>query len=89
MQVDRSLAGRPPPRQRRQRRAGRTRARRGAFWALLGDDVEPLRTEYDVERAAAAIRATGYPDADDHAAQLLEPPAADEVSAYFESLRGA
>ena len=43
----------------------------------------------DVEEAAAAIRASGYPDAGDHASQLLDPPSADEVSAYFESLRGA
>lgn len=62
---------------------------RGAFWALLGEDVELLRTDYDVEAAVVAIRASGYPGADEHAAQLLDPPSADEVSAYFESLRGA
>jgi predicted phosphodiesterase len=62
---------------------------RGAFWALLGDTIELLRTDYDVEEAASAILASGYPDAADHAAQLLDPPGADEVSAYFESLRGA
>ena len=63
--------------------------RQGAFWALLGDDVELLRTDYDVESAAAAIRATGFPDAEEHAENLLEPPPPDEVSAYFESIRGA
>jgi predicted phosphodiesterase len=63
--------------------------RRGAFWALLGDDVELLRTDYDIESAAAAIRATDFPDADEHAETLLEPPAPAEVSEYFESLRGA
>jgi diadenosine tetraphosphatase ApaH/serine/threonine PP2A family protein phosphatase len=62
---------------------------RGAFWALLGDTIELLRTDYDVEEAASAILASGYPDAADHAGQLLDPPGADEVSAYFESLRGA
>ena len=36
--------------------------RRGAFWALLGDDVELLRTDYDIESAAAAIRAKDFPD---------------------------
>ena len=41
--------------------------RQGAFWALLGDDVELLRTDYDIESAAAAIRATGFPDAEEHA----------------------
>ena len=63
--------------------------RRGAFWALLGDDVELLCTDYDVESAAAAIRATGFPDAEEHADNLLDPPPPDEVSAYFESIRGA
>ena len=62
---------------------------RGAFWALLGDDVELLRTDYDIETAAAAIRKSAFPDADEHAATLLDPPPPDEVSAYFESLRGA
>ena len=62
------------------------RARSGR---LLDDDVELLRTDYDVESAAAAIRATGFPDAEEHAENLLDPPPPDEVSAYFESLRGA
>jgi diadenosine tetraphosphatase ApaH/serine/threonine PP2A family protein phosphatase len=41
----------------------------GAYWALLGSGVELRRTEYDVEAAAAAIAATGYP----RAAELLIP----------------
>jgi diadenosine tetraphosphatase ApaH/serine/threonine PP2A family protein phosphatase len=64
--------------------------RRGAFWALLEhEEVELMRTPYDVEEAAAAIRATEYPDATDHADQLLDPPDPDEVTAYFEGQRGA
>ncbi len=35
--------------------------KRGAFWALLGADVEFRRTEYDVEAAVAAIGATERP----------------------------
>lgn len=62
---------------------------RGAFWALLDEEVELLRTEYDVEHAAAAVRASGFPDAEDYAIHILDPPTPDEVSAYFESLRGA
>lgn len=88
IQVDRQLAG-----GRRFVNAGSVgrpyEGVRGAFWTLIGDEIEFLRTEYDVEEAAAAIRASGYPDADDHASQLLDPPSADGVSAYFESLRGA
>lgn len=34
-----------------------------AYWALLGDNVELRRTDYDVEAAAIAIAATGYPRA--------------------------
>ncbi len=63
--------------------------RRGAFWALLDDEVELVLTEYDVEAAATAIRSTGYPDAMDHAEQLLDPPDPADVSEYFEGLRGA
>ena len=58
--------------------------RQGAFWALLGPDVELRRTEYDVDAALAAIRATGYPAVDELAGWLLEPPDPDEVSAFFE-----
>ena len=59
------------------------------LWALLDDDVELQRTDYDVEAAAAAIRATEFPGADEHAENLLDPPRPEKVSAYFESLRGA
>jgi putative phosphoesterase len=58
---------------------------RGAFWALLGPDVELRRTAYDVEAAAAQLEATAYPGAAEQAGWLLEPPDPTEVSAYFES----
>ena len=45
----------------------------GAYWALLGPDVELRRTEYDLESAAAAIRATGFPGADEFAAVRGNP----------------
>ena len=35
--------------------------RPGAYWALLGPDVEFRRTEYDVEAAVAAIRFAARP----------------------------
>ena len=62
---------------------------RGAFWALFGPDVELHRTEYDVEAAAAALGATGYPGAADQAGWLRQPPDPDEVSSYFEGQAGA
>ncbi|MGE5691876.1 MAG: metallophosphoesterase family protein [Pseudomonadota bacterium] len=61
--------------------------RRGAYWALLGPDVELRRTTYDVDDAVRRIRATGYPDAEQLAGWLLEPEDPAEVSAYFESQR--
>jgi predicted phosphodiesterase len=64
-------------------------ARRGAFWALLGPDVELRCTAYDAEAAVERMRATGYPDEGGQlAGWLLEPEDPDEVSAYFEGLRG-
>jgi putative phosphoesterase len=62
--------------------------RQGAYWALLGPDVELLRTEYDVEEAAAAIRASGHPGAD-RVDELLHPPSAEQASQMYEALRGA
>ena len=61
--------------------------RRGAFWALLGPTVELRHTEYDVEAAAAAIRASGRPVDEQLAGYLVEPPDPNEVTSYFESQR--
>jgi predicted phosphodiesterase len=61
--------------------------RPGAYWALLAGEVEHRRTEYDTERAAALIRATGLPGADELAREhVLTQPSADEASEYFERL---
>jgi diadenosine tetraphosphatase ApaH/serine/threonine PP2A family protein phosphatase len=58
-----------------------------AAWALLGPTVELRRTPYDVEAAAAIIRETGFPDADELVNEaLLHPPSAEEVTAHFEGL---
>jgi predicted phosphodiesterase len=58
-----------------------------AAWALLGPTVELRRTQYDVEAAAALVRETGFPDADEFVnGALLNPPSAEEVTAHFESL---
>ena len=47
----------------------------GADWLLLGPDVEFRHTAYDLERAAARIRQTEYPQAADFAAKsVLQPP---------------
>jgi diadenosine tetraphosphatase ApaH/serine/threonine PP2A family protein phosphatase len=59
---------------------------RGAYWAILDRDVELRRTPYDVEAAAAAIRATDFPFpsfADD----LLAPRGAEATTRRFEEAR--
>jgi putative phosphoesterase len=56
----------------------------GAYWAILGDDVEFRHTEYDLEAAAAAIRATGHPMAEETAAEnVLVVPSREEALAVF------
>jgi putative phosphoesterase len=57
----------------------------GAFWLLLGTDgVSLRRSDYDLDRAVERIRATGYPDAEDVAQILLEPPNPEWVADFFE-----
>jgi putative phosphoesterase len=59
--------------------------RPGAHWALLGPDVELRRTEFDFAAAADALRASGFPDADEVVKTLYEsPPSAAEVAEHFE-----
>lgn len=48
----------------------------GAYWLLLGPEIELRRTSYDLERAAERIRASGFPGAEEFAAvNVLRPPA--------------
>jgi putative phosphoesterase len=61
----------------------------GAHWLLLGPEegIAPRRTDYDRERAAARIRASGYPLATDFAENnVLRPPTAEEAIAVFERM---
>jgi putative phosphoesterase len=56
----------------------------GAYWLLLGPDVQLRRTDYDFEAAARRIRATRYPQADDFAAHnVLQPPSEEHILAAF------
>lgn len=48
----------------------------GADWLLLGPDVQLRHTPYDLAAAAARIRATRYPQAEEFAARnVVRPPA--------------
>lgn len=56
----------------------------GAYWLLLGSDIELRRTDYDLESAADLIRNTKYPNADDFAAKhVLNPPLAESMIELF------
>jgi predicted phosphodiesterase len=46
----------------------------GAYWTLLGPDVRPMRTTYDLDSAAERLRAGDAPDVDTLIESLREPP---------------
>lgn len=55
-----------------------------ACWLLLGPGVELRQTSYDRDRAAARIRASTYPQADEFAARnVLDPMTEEEALALF------
>jgi predicted phosphodiesterase len=59
----------------------------GAYWLMLGPDVELQRTEYDLSSAAARVRATKFPKADEFAARnILQSPSEAEMLAAFTDL---
>jgi predicted phosphodiesterase len=59
----------------------------GAYWLLLGPDVELRRTDYDFARAAEQLRATGYPMVEGLAVRyVLDPPLeADTLRQYAQA----
>jgi putative phosphoesterase len=58
-----------------------------AFWALLGPDVSFRRTPFDVEAAAEAILASGWPAAEEFVTEnLRDAVPRDETIALFERI---
>ncbi len=56
----------------------------GADWLLLGPDVQLRHTPYDLTAAAARLRDTAYPQAEDFAARyVLHPPSEKEMLEVF------
>ena len=56
----------------------------GAYWLLLGPDVQLRHTPYDLAKAAERIRASSYPEAEDFAARnVLQPPSEKEMLEAF------
>jgi putative phosphoesterase len=60
--------------------------RPGAYWALLGPDVALRRTEYAIDDAVAAYRASGFPRVEELVEILVTPPTRDEVIEHAERL---
>jgi predicted phosphodiesterase len=60
--------------------------RPGAYWGLLGPDVALCRSEYDVQEAVVAYRASGDPLAEQMVDILNEPPTPAEVIEHAERL---
>ena len=59
----------------------------GAYWALLGPDVELRRTPYDVAAAAGRMRASGFPEADEFVREfVLSPATPEEATEAFERM---
>jgi putative phosphoesterase len=56
----------------------------GAYWLLLGPNVQLRRTPYDLAKAAERIRDTTYPQAQEFAARnVLQPPSERETLELF------
>lgn len=60
--------------------------RPGAYWAMLGPDVELRRTEYDVEETIERYRASGQPGVEQIVEMMVEPPEPREVIDHAEKV---
>jgi putative phosphoesterase len=58
----------------------------GAFWAMLGPDVELRRTEYDLDDALERYRASGQPGVEQIVEMMVEPPERREVIEHAEKV---
>lgn len=60
--------------------------RDGAYWAVLGPDVELRRTAYSLEDVSERYRASGDPLAEQMVEILVTPPSREELIAHAEGL---
>jgi diadenosine tetraphosphatase ApaH/serine/threonine PP2A family protein phosphatase len=61
----------------------------GAFWALLGPELEFRRTDYDRAAAAARVRQSSWPGAEEFAREnVLSVASAEEAFAFFRAHGG-
>ncbi len=82
MQVDRTVGG------RRYVNAGSVgmpyEGTPGAYWTLLGPDVEHRRTPYEIDVATNLILGSGMAGADEFAGIITAPPGREETARTFE-----
>ena len=55
----------------------------GAYWLLLGADVQLRRTSYDFDAAASRIRSTAFPGAEAFASSVLVPRSEAQMLALY------
>ena len=61
----------------------------GAYWLLLGADVQLMRTSYDVHIAATRLRMSGFPGINDFVArQVLNRPSEEQILAAYARVDG-
>jgi predicted phosphodiesterase len=60
--------------------------RPGAYWALLGPDVELRRTEYDLDETIERYRRSGQPGVEQIVEMMIEPPEPREVIDHAEKV---
>jgi putative phosphoesterase len=60
--------------------------RPGAYWALLGPDVELRRTEYDLDETIERYRRSGQPGVEQIVEMMVEPPEPREVIDHAEKV---
>lgn len=58
----------------------------GAYWAVIGTEIELRRTSYDYEAAGEMFLRSGGPEAEDFAEHVRRPPAEDVARALWGSL---
>lgn len=60
----------------------------GAYWLLLGPDVQLRRTSFDTEAAVSAIRRTEFPGSERFADSVLRPHPESEMLSFYAKADG-
>jgi len=55
----------------------------GAYWLLLGPDIQLRHTPYDLTKAVERIQHTNYPQAQEFAHDVLQPPSEGDILGLF------